>query len=83
MAANKKVTDFWDVAPCSLEVIDSHFKGAYCPRYQAIKTTFQETATISVLHIQNYTVQILLPSFVIIPRLFNHADSTISVIYRK
>jgi hypothetical protein len=30
MAANMKMTDFWDVAPCNLIEIYRRFGGAYC-----------------------------------------------------
>jgi hypothetical protein len=29
-----KMTFFWDVAPCSLEDVDRHFRGPYCLHYQ-------------------------------------------------
>jgi hypothetical protein len=30
MVASMRMTDFWDVAPCSLVEIDRRLRGAYC-----------------------------------------------------
>jgi hypothetical protein len=33
-AASVKMLAFWDIAPCSLVIVDRRFKGAYCLRRQ-------------------------------------------------
>jgi hypothetical protein len=35
-ATNMKVTDFWDVVPCSLVKVDRHFRNACCLNQQAL-----------------------------------------------
>jgi hypothetical protein len=34
MAANMKMTAFWDIVPCSLVEVDRRFRGAYCLHHQ-------------------------------------------------
>jgi hypothetical protein len=33
-AACMKIRAFWDIAPCSLIVVDHHFRGVYCLHHQ-------------------------------------------------
>jgi hypothetical protein len=32
--ANKKITAYWNIAPCSLVEVDRRFRGAYCLHHQ-------------------------------------------------
>jgi hypothetical protein len=64
-----KMAVFWDAAPCSTEVIDLRFRGAYClhlqgdhPYYRSISATlrdatFQKTVifTLATVRILNTT----------------------------
>jgi len=34
MAASMQIRAFWDIAPCSVVVVDRRFRGAYCLYYQ-------------------------------------------------
>jgi hypothetical protein len=37
MVANMKMTAFWDIAPCTLVEVDSHFRGVYWRQYTSLK----------------------------------------------
>jgi hypothetical protein len=54
-AASLKMTDFWDIALCSLIGVDRRFRGAYLLRHQATPTGRRRSISQKALILFWYT----------------------------